>query len=393
MFTKPILIGGHKPPRPVRGGARRWLLAACMMIAVTGLAFGAYFQDFEINDFDWTGATRVPTTTHGVASKSGTWHAEDQNGNALTFTRWSGYSRTFPPGGYTTSIGIYLDISPPYMSGGVMPYPNDTRFDWSSAINTPNCAHRRDFVFNAGFYTDTDSTGTGPRFVISASNNAGRGNSFPKNPMRMPYTINVEGWYTFEHRFRDNGFGVLAVDLTIKNAAGVPLMTWTLSDPSDVIGMTVGGNRYGWFVINEFPFLAFDDAALIGFQDFCEAQPSTPGAKVTGGGWITVTGGKGTFGLTAKADSAGNPSGNLTYQDQGTLNRTVKSTAITSVSVTGNCARILGTAKVNGNPGFGFQVNVCDNGEPGKDSDTFNITMSDGYTAGGTLQGGNIQIH
>jgi hypothetical protein len=186
---------------------------------------------------------------------------------------------------------------------------------------------------------------------------------------------------------------VLAVDLTIKNAAGFPLMTWILSDPSDVIGTTVGGNRYGWFVINEFPFLAFDNSALIGFQDYCMAPASTPGAKVTGGGWITVTGGKGTFGLTAKADSSGTPSGNLTYQDHGTLNRTVKSTSITFVTVNGNCAQIGGTATVNGNPGFGFQVNVCDNGEPGKDSDTFNIIMSDGYTAGGTLQGGNIQLH
>src|SRR5438045_9109511 len=92
----------------------------------------------------------------------------------------------------------------------------------------PECAHRRDFVFNAGFYTDTDATGSGPRFVISASNNAGRGGAFPKNPGRMPYTIYKEGWYTFEHRFRDNGFGVLAVDLTIKDTTGVPLMTWTL---------------------------------------------------------------------------------------------------------------------------------------------------------------------
>ena len=40
-----------------------------------------------------------------------------------------------------------------------------------------------------------------------------------------------------------------------------------------------------------------------------------------------------------------------------------------------------------------FQVNVCDNGEPGKDSDTFSINMSDGYVATGTLRGGNIQIH
>ena len=149
--------------------------------------------------------------THGVPSKTGAFHAEDQNVSGLTFTFWGGDSKTFPPGGYTTSVDIYLDISPPYMTGSLMPYANDTRFDWTSAIGTPACDHRRDFVFNAGFYTDMDTTGAGPRFVISASNNAGRGSSFPKNPGRMPYTIIVEGWYTFEHRFRDNGVGVLAL--------------------------------------------------------------------------------------------------------------------------------------------------------------------------------------
>src|SRR2546423_5137209 len=162
----------------------------------------------------------------------------------------AGYSKTFPPGGYTTSIDIYLDISPPYMTGSLAPYPNDTRFDWTSAISTTECGHRRDFVFNAGFYTDTDATGSGPRFVISASNNAGRSGAFPKNPGRMPYTIYMEGWYTFEHRFYavpPTPGGVLRVDLTIKNAAGVPLFNWPLSDPPDVIGPTVGGNRYGWF--------------------------------------------------------------------------------------------------------------------------------------------------
>jgi hypothetical protein len=210
----------------------------------------------------------------------------------------------------------------------------------------------------------------------------------------MPFTISAEGWYTFEHRFRDNGAGVLAVDLTIKNALGIPLMMWTLSDPSDVIGVTVGGNQYGWFVQNEFPAgLAFDTSMLVGFQDFCTVPPSTAGAKVTAGGWITVVGDKGTFGLTAKASATGAPSGNLTYQDHGLLARTVKSTAITSVTVTRNCATILGNARVNGQPGFGFQADVCDNGEPGKDSDTFSIVMSDGYMASGTLGGGNVQLH
>ena len=374
----------------MRTKRKMWLVVAGIMLAAVTATFAAYFQSFETDTAGWTGATRVPTLTHGVPTKIGAFHAEAQNNQPFTF--WGGYSETFPPGGYTTSVDIYLDISPPYMNG--VGYANDTRFDWTSAISTPQCGHRRDFVFNAGFYTDIDSTGAGPRFVISASTNAGRGSSFPKNPGRTPYTISVEGWYTFEHRFRDQG-GVLAVDLTIKNALGVTLMTWTLSDPSDVIGVTVGGNRYGWFAQNEFPFLGFDTSMLLGFQDFCTVPPSTAGAKVTAGGWIPVVNDKGTFGLTAKANANGTASGNLTYQDHGVLARTVKSTAVTSVTLTegGRCARILGDAKVNNTTDAGFQVDVCDNGEPGKDSDTFSIVMSDGYTAMGTLGGGNVQIH
>jgi hypothetical protein len=41
---------------------------------------------------------------------------------------------------------------------------------------------------------------------------------------------------------------------------GRPTHDWTLSDPADVIGTTVGGNRYGLFASNEFPFLAIDNS-------------------------------------------------------------------------------------------------------------------------------------
>src|SRR6476619_4596174 len=130
---------------------KKWLLGLALSVGMTGLANAAFFQGFETDTSGWFGAIRVPTLTHGVPSKAGGFHAEDGGG---AFTRWGGYSKTFPPGGYTTSIDIYLDIAPPYMTGSIAPYPNDTRFDWSSAIGTPNCTHRRDFVFNAGFYTD-----------------------------------------------------------------------------------------------------------------------------------------------------------------------------------------------------------------------------------------------
>jgi hypothetical protein len=141
--------------------------------------------------------------------------------------------------------------------------PNDTRFDWSSAINMPDGTFRRDFVFNAGFHNDTDTTGAGPRFVISASNNATRSGAYPKNPGRNPISITTTGWYTFEHHFRNAGLGVLAVDLRITTLDGAAQRTWTLSAPSDLIGSTVGGHRYGWIVIQEGSVLAIDNASLL----------------------------------------------------------------------------------------------------------------------------------
>lgn len=230
-------------------------VASLLLLSASSTAVAAtptpYFNGFETDTFDWSGADRVPSGTNGVTSATGAFHAETDDG---AFTRWGGYSDEFPASGYTTSLDIYLDPA----SGAT----NDTRFDWTSAINNPAGTHRRDFAFNGGYYDDATAPGSGPRFVFSASNNTGRGNSFPKNPGRAPIAITDAGWYTFQHDFRDNGSGVLAVDLSIRNSNGAVVGTWTLSDPSDVIGVTVGGNRYGWFATNEFSFLAFDNARL-----------------------------------------------------------------------------------------------------------------------------------
>jgi len=90
----------------------------------------------------------------------------------------------------------------------------------------------------------------------------------------------------FTHIFTDNGSGILTVDLEIRDASGELVNTWTLSNPSDVIGTTVGGNRYGWFANQEFPVLAFDDSRL----DLL-AGPSTPATKedCKDGGWMELT--------------------------------------------------------------------------------------------------------
>jgi len=406
----------HRILNRLGGSSKVSIVALAFSFTAIQQTSAFFFQSFETDTSGWENATRVISGTHGVVSKVGGFHAEDA-GDAYTF--WGGESETFPPGGYTTSIDIYLDISPPYMTGSLTPYPNDTRFDWTSAIGTPQCSHRRDFVFNAGFYTDSDTTGAGPRFVISASNNAGRGGAFPKNPGRMPYTIYDEGWYTFEHRFRDNGAGVLAVDLTIKNALGVVLFSWTLSDSSDVIGVTVGGNQYGWFAQDEFPFLAFDTSTLLGFQDYCEQPENTPG-KVTGGGQIAgqdplfsplgdlvsvpaLIASPGnpaaqcTFGFNARCCA---PAGNLDYDDHGNGVR-IKAQSVDGFFIsTGLCganthATFTGTAKVIRSTGTTierFTVEVDDCGEPGT-ADTFGIRTESYVNGPSALIGGNIQIH
>ena len=121
--------------------------------------------------------------------------------------------------------------------------------------------------------------------------------------------------------------------------------------------------------------------------------PVCPGGDfVTGGGWITGTpsGAKGTFGVAGGIKN-GALWGHLTYIDHGT-NMKVKGTGVTAYTVTGPTTRhIEGTADINGRSGS-YQVDVSDNGEPGR-NDMFSIMLSNGYSASGLLIGGNIQLH
>lgn len=240
------------------------LFVAATLLASSSSAFATlgYFQGFETDNanFDIFGGTRdaarVPSGTNGITSATGSFHGLSDGPTAgsptdagSAFTRWGGYSSSFG-GGYVTSIDIYLEFGT----------ANDTRFDWDSAANDSLGNFRRDFVFNAGYYNDTDITGSGDRFVISASNNATRSGAFPKNPGRDPFAIATEGWYTFQHTFYASG-ATEACDLSILDSVGATLHTWTLSNPLD-LAATAGGNRYGWMVFNEFDNLAIDNASV-----------------------------------------------------------------------------------------------------------------------------------
>lgn len=124
---------------------------------------------------------------------------------------------------------------------------------------------------------------------------------------------------------------------------------------------------------------------------------------VAGGGWIvgTPTGGRATFGIVAgvATNSVATNTflfGSFCYQDRGSQLR-VKSTDIAAFTVVDAQTRqIEFNVTINGAPGTATVI-VSDQGEPGI-NDTFNISLSNSYTAAGLLGGGhrgggNIQLN
>jgi len=300
---------------------------------------------------------------------------------------WGGYSSMFPLGGYTTRVDVYLDVA-----WAVAPGHLDKRFDWSSAINTPAGVHRRDFVFNVG----TDALG----FVMTAGNNANRCNSFPANPGHAPVVhITQSGWYTFEHTFTGVPGGQLTVTMRLIDQATnlpVPGAIWVLMPPGDIIGVTVGGNRYGWFAQNEIDQLAIDNSERTGIV-------STPGCEVriSNGGSITTTlDDEATFGGNAKVSMSGATSGQQQYQDHGPL-QPLRFKALTVQAVICNedddgavmSAEIYGMGTVDGEGEFDYRIKLEDQGEPGTNDRYWIFIPGALYDSGDQqLDGGNVQI-
>lgn len=122
--------------------------------------------------------------------------------------------------------------------------------------------------------------------------------------------------------------------------------------------------------------------------------PGGCGDFVTGGGWIigTPSGAKGNFGVAGGIKN-GQFWGHLTYIDHANGMK-VKHTAVTGYAVDpddADCRIIDYLVTINDQPGTA-RVRVCDKGEPGR-NDSFAISLSNGYSAGGNLAGGNIQLH
>jgi hypothetical protein len=117
---------------------------------------------------------------------------------------------------------------------------------------------------------------------------------------------------------------------------------------------------------------------------------ATPG-QVTGGGHAPAPSGTGeiAFGFNAKSTD-GVPKGNCNVVDQA-ADVHIKCLDVTSLVRDGTHATIFGQGTIN-EAAIAYRIDVDDLDEPGAGHDTFTILTDSGYTAGGILSGGNIQI-
>lgn len=118
---------------------------------------------------------------------------------------------------------------------------------------------------------------------------------------------------------------------------------------------------------------------------------STPGAA-TGGGQLldNQTQSDGVIFAFGFRGDDGRPAGTCNVSDK-TSGISVKCENVMSYVQAGNTATAYGTAELNGVQTY-YKIVVTDNGEP-DGRDTFTLTTQSGYTVGGTVTQGNIQVH
>ncbi|HEU5336361.1 MAG TPA: post-COAP-1 domain-containing protein, partial [Terriglobales bacterium] len=126
--------------------------------------------------------------------------------------------------------------------------------------------------------------------------------------------------------------------------------------------------------------------------------PAPREEKANGGGQINSVqaGESASFGLVAQNQPQ---NASLSYHDAGAPNGALdvrsSNIAVPSVSFSGSCASVSGSAEVNKQPGYSYTLQACDNGNPGAGNDTFSINVSGpnfSYANSGKLSSGNIQV-
>jgi len=150
----------------------------------------------------------------------------------------------------------------------------------------------------------------------------------------------------------------------------------TLTRLADGTTLVAGGNK--------FPTIALRSAEIY-------TPAFAQGMSVDGNGTFNSSAGTATFSMDVTG-THGPPTGSLTYSDPD-ANVTFTRLRLRKLTISGNTATITGSATLdNGGGNVTFTVTAVDNSADGS-SDTFSITLSNGYSASGTLTSGNITVH
>jgi len=108
----------------------------------------------------------------------------------------------------------------------------------------------------------------------------------------------------------------------------------------------------------------------------CPPKPPCSTDFVTGGGWINVGNSKANFGFNAGyKPNAATPEIHFNYIDHNTgMHMDATSISKYVVGATPTTRHMEGNAEINGAPGFTYSIDVADNGEPGRNTDSLQIS-------------------
>jgi len=123
-------------------------------------------------------------------------------------------------------------------------------------------------------------------------------------------------------------------------------------------------------------------------------------AKVTGGGWTSISTGRTNFGFNAVPEAGGLWKGQFQLRSNNNKSK-FHASSVSTLSSSGSSATWSGTGTWNGQANYAYTISVVDNGSSGKKkADTISITITSPggvivYSTSGfqTLKGGNITVH
>ncbi len=253
---------------------------------------------------------------------------------------------------------------------------------WLTRFQAPSVGDEGEEA-NRLFYVGAESVGGGTATFFAGSgvsnNNGVPGNgcvnTTPENckvvqyPAEVPATGSISG-------------NVITIDVPVQGGFGAnrPIFGGTLYN---VTALSAGRTPSELVDI----YADLDATKSFDFGITATSPPPPGSCNIEGDGAIsTGVGTQGTFSLNGHADLKGK----VRYRDGAAAN--FRSTRLTDVTCgSGGHGTIRGEGTNNGQR-VTFTVEVGDNGESGS-SDTFSISLSDGYSKSGTLTSGNVEVH